>query len=321
MNFYAMFNLSDARTKIQKWNNPAGTLYTYNPENSNYTEGQYYGDIWGFETDRYFEKSDFTGKNADGSWIYAQGVADQTGLQSGSFVYGPGDVKFKDLNGDGKIDGGKGTVNDHGDLKVIGNALPRFEYSLRLGAAWKGFDLDIFFQGVGQRKMWSTGSLFLPQTQSNLGVYTHQLNHNSYIVDAAGNITDWEINQDNDYPNMFSGGSGTGKISNIGRGCYNFYPQSKYLINMAYLRVKNLTLGYTIPQNLTRKCYIEKARIYFSGENLFFLYNGAKKYHMDPEINQSYSSSARAGVDDGYAAFGRTVPMQRSYSFGIQVTF
>lgn len=321
VNFYAMFNLSDARTKIQKWNNPAGTLYTYNPANSNYTEGQYYGDIWGFETDRYFEKSDFTGKNADGSWIYAQGVADQTGLQSGSFVYGPGDVKFKDLNGDGKIDGGKGTVNDHGDLKVIGNALPRFEYSLRLGAAWKGFDLDIFFQGVGQRKMWSTGSLFLPQTQSNLGVYTHQLNHNSYIVDAAGNITDWEINQDNDYPNMFSGGSGTGKISNIGRGCYNFYPQSKYLINMAYLRVKNLTLGYTIPQNLTRKCYIEKARIYFSGENLFFLYNGAKKYHMDPEINQSYSSSARAGVDDGYAAFGRTVPMQRSYSFGIQVTF
>lgn len=321
VNFYAMFNLSDARTKIQKWNNPAGTIYTYNPANSNYTEGQYYGDIWGFETDRYFEKSDFTGKNADGSWIYAKGVADQTGLQSGSFVYGPGDVKFKDLNGDGKIDGGKGTVNDHGDLKVIGNALPRFEYSLRLGAAWKGFDLDIFFQGVGQRKMWSTGSLFLPQTQSNLGVYTHQLNHNSYIVDAAGNITDWEINQDNDYPNMFSGGSGTGKISNIGRGCYNFYPQSKYLINMAYLRVKNLTLGYTIPQNLTRKCYIEKARIYFSGENLFFLYNGAKKYHMDPEINQSYSSSARAGVDDGYAAFGRTVPMQRSYSFGIQVTF
>ena len=311
---FASANIYDGKTKVTEYNNPNKLI-------NQFYSGMEYGEIWGFETDRYFEESDFTGKNADGSWIYAPGVADQTGLQSGSFVYGPGDVKFKDLNGDGKIDGGKGTVNDHGDLKVIGNALPRFEYSLRLGAAWKGFDLDIFFQGVGQRKMWSTGSLFLPQTQSNLGVYTHQLNHNSYIVDAAGNITDWEINQDNDYPNMFSGGSGTGKISNIGRGCYNFYPQSKYLINMAYLRVKNLTLGYTIPQNLTRKCYIEKARIYFSGENLFFLYNGAKKYHMDPEINQSYSSSARAGVDDGYAAFGRTVPMQRSYSFGIQVTF
>lgn len=311
---FASANIYDGKTKVTEYNNPNKLI-------NQFYSGMEYGEIWGFETDRYFEESDFTGKNADGSWIYAPGVADQTSLQSGSFVYGPGDVKFKDLNGDGKIDGGKGTVDDHGDLKVIGNALPRFEYSLRLGAAWKGFDLDIFFQGVGQRKMWSTGSLFLPQTQSNLGVYTHQLNHNSYIVDAAGNITDWEINQDNDYPNMSSGGSGTGKISNIGRGCYNFYPQSKYLINMAYLRVKNLTLGYTIPQNLTRKCYIEKARIYFSGENLFFLYNGAKKYHMDPEINQSYSSSARAGVDDGYAAFGRTVPMQRSYSFGIQVTF
>ncbi|MGM9857030.1 MAG: SusC/RagA family TonB-linked outer membrane protein [Candidatus Limisoma sp.] len=321
VDFYATFNLSDARTKIQKWNNPAGTLYTYNPSSGNYTEGQYYGDIWGFETDRYFTEDDFNGKDADGNWIYKDGVADQTGLQSGSFVYGPGDVKFVDQNGDGKIDGGKGTVEDHGDLKVIGNALPRFEYALRLGAAWKGFDIDVFLQGVGQRKLWTTGSLFIPMAQSNLGVFDHQLSYNKYVVDANGNITGWEINQDNDYPNMYPGASGTGKVSNIGRGCYNFYPQSKYLVNMAYLRVKNITFGYTLPKNITRKALIEKARIYFSGENLFFLYNGASKYNMDPEINQSYSSTAVAGVDDGYAAFGRTVPMQRSYSFGVQVTF
>ena len=321
VDFYATFNLSDARTKIQKWNNPAGTIYTYNPSSGNYTEGQYYGDIWGFETDRYFTEDDFNGKDADGNWIYKDGVADQTGLQSGSFVYGPGDVKFVDQNGDGKIDGGKGTVEDHGDLKVIGNALPRFEYALRLGAAWKGFDIDVFLQGVGQRKLWTTGSLFIPMAQSNLGVYDHQLSYNKYVVDANGNITGWEINQDNDYPNMYPGASGTGKVSNIGRGCYNFYPQSKYLVNMAYLRVKNITFGYTLPKNITRKALIEKARIYFSGENLFFLYNGASKYNMDPEINQSYSSTAVAGVDDGYAAFGRTVPMQRSYSFGVQVTF
>lgn len=321
VDFYATFNLSDARTKIQKWNNPAGTLYTYNPSSGNYTEGQYYGDIWGFETDRYFTEDDFNGKDADGNWIYKDGVADQTGLQSGSFVYGPGDVKFVDQNGDGKIDGGKGTVEDHGDLKVIGNALPRFEYALRLGAAWKGFDIDVFLQGVGQRKLWTTGSLFIPMAQSNLGVFDHQLSYNKYVVDANGNITGWEINQDNDYPNMYPGASGTGKVSNIGRGCYNFYPQSKYLVNMAYLRVKNITFGYTLPKNITRKALIEKARIYFSGENLFFLYNGASKYNMDPEINQSYSSTAVAGVDDPYAGYGRTVPMQRSYSFGVQVTF
>lgn len=321
VDFYATFNLSDARTKIQKWNNPAGTLYTYNPSSGNYTEGQYYGDIWGFETDRYFTEDDFNGKDADGNWIYKDGVADQTGLQSGSFVYGPGDVKFVDQNGDGKIDGGKGTVEDHGDLKVIGNALPRFEYALRLGAAWKGFDIDVFLQGVGQRKLWTTGSLFIPMAQSNLGVFDHQLSYNKYVVDANGDITGWEINQDNDYPNMYPGASGTGKVSNIGRGCYNFYPQSKYLVNMAYLRVKNITFGYTLPKNITRKALIEKARIYFSGENLFFLYNGASKYNMDPEINQSYDPGAVAGVDDKYAGYGRTVPMQRSYSFGVQVTF
>ena len=139
----------------------------------------YYGDIWGFETDRYFEESDFTGKNADGSWNYATGIADQSGLENLSgFHYGPGDVKYKDLDGDGKITGGKGTLEDHGDLKVIGNALPRYEYSFRLGGAWKGFDLDLFFQGVGKRNYWATGSLMIPMAASNLGTFEHQQSYN-----------------------------------------------------------------------------------------------------------------------------------------------
>ncbi|MEE0906594.1 MAG: SusC/RagA family TonB-linked outer membrane protein, partial [Muribaculaceae bacterium] len=330
---YANFNLADARTKVTKWNNPNGTIYTFNPSTGNYYEGQYYGDIWGFETDRYFTKDDFTGQDANGNWILKEGIASQAGLESGSFHYGPGDVKFKDLNGDGVINNGDpnnpnakaGTLANHGDLKVIGNAMPRYEYSVRLGAAWKGFDIDVFLQGVGKRNMWTTGSFYIPMTQSNLGVFDHQLSYNKYVVsqDANGNdfISDYVIDQNNDYPCMYAGSAGTGKISNIGRGCYNFYPQSRYLVNMAYLRVKNLTVGYTLPQELTKKAYIQKARVYFSGENLFFLYNGASKYNMDPEVNQSYSSTAMAGVDDGYSAYGRTIPMTRSYSFGIQVTF
>lgn len=334
---YANFNLSDARTKVTKWNNPNGTIYTFDPSSGNYYEGQYYGDIWGFETDRYFTKDDFT-KDANGNWVLNPGIASQAGLESGSFHYGPGDVKFQDLNGDGVINNGDpnmvdengesvkvGTLRNHGDLKVIGNALPRYEYSIRLGAAWKGFDIDVFLQGVGKRNMWTTGSFYIPMGQSNLGVFDHQLSYNQYVVsqDENGNdyISDYIIDQSNDYPAMYAGSGATGKIANIGRGCYNFYPQSRYLVNMAYLRVKNLTVGYTLPQELTKKVYIQKARVYFSGENLFFLYNGAKKFNMDPEINQSYSSTAVAGVNDGYAAYGRTVPMTRSYSFGIQVTF
>jgi TonB-linked SusC/RagA family outer membrane protein len=315
---HATANLADARTKITKWNNATNSIYSYNPSSSNYCEGTYYGDIWGFETDRYFEESDFNGKDANGKWIYADGVADQTGLQTGNFVYGPGDIKFKDLNGDGVIDGGAGTLEDHGDLKVIGNALPRYEYSFRLGGTWRGFDLDLFFQGVGKRSRWMTGSMVIPQAQAGLGTFEHQQSYNHYIIED-GKVVGYEIDQNNDYPNMYEGSAGTGTISNIGYGKYNFYPQTKYLINMAYLRLKNLTFGYTLPRELTRKAYIQKARIYVSGENLFFLYNGAGKYKLDPEIaTGSYGSYSS---DNGYATYGRTVPMMRSYSFGLQVTF
>ena len=122
VNFYVNAILSDYKTKVTEWNNPTKSI-------ASHYSGATYGDIWGFETERYFEESDFVGKNADGSWIYAEGVADQTGLQKGTFVYGPGDVKFKDLDGSGVIDGGKGTAGDHGDLKVIGNTEPRYQYS------------------------------------------------------------------------------------------------------------------------------------------------------------------------------------------------
>ncbi len=323
---YANFNIADARTKVTAWNNPNGLLYTFSPDPDakNYTAGQYYGDIWGFETDRYFEESDFTGRNPDGSWNYAQGVADQSGLENlNGFHYGPGDVKYKDLNGDGKIDGGKGTIDDHGDLKVIGNALPRYEYSFRLGGAWKGFDLDLFFQGVGKRNYWATGSLMIPMAASNLGTFEHQQSYNRYVLDVdedahTYNIIGYEVDQSNMYPNMVNGsGAANGTIGNIGRGTANFYPQSRYLLNMAYLRLKSLTFGYTLPAEITQKALIQRARIYFSADNLADLYNGVRKYRMDPEVTRGYSSV----TNDGYGGFGRTVPMMRTYSFGLQVTF
>ena len=125
-NVYANFNLSDSKTKVTKWNNDTKLL-------SSYYSGKNYGDIWGFETDRYFEESDFTGQNADGSWNYKPGIAGQSALERAPFHYGPGDIKFKDLDGSGAIDGGKGTADDHGDLKIIGNSLPRYEYGFHLG--------------------------------------------------------------------------------------------------------------------------------------------------------------------------------------------
>ncbi|MDE6809189.1 MAG: TonB-dependent receptor [Muribaculaceae bacterium] len=340
VNLYANFNLSDSRTKITKWNRdengvPAELIYTYAPGNGTYTEGTYFGDIWGFETDRYFEESDFNGKKADGSWIYKDGVADQTGLQTGSFVYGPGDVKYKDLNGDGVInigdpdmvdaDGKKiatGTLRNHGDMKVIGNALPRYEYSFRIGANWRGFDADIFLQGVGKRSMWATGSFTVPMAQSNLGTFEHQQSYNRYIVsNDYSEIIGYEVNQNNEYPAPYPGMGMTNGVysARMGRGAGSFYPQSRYLMDLSYLRVKNITLGYTLPSAITKKAFISKARVYVSGDNLFFLHNGLGKYKIDPELTRSEANAE--GVNDGVGAFGRTIPQMRTYSFGLQVTF
>ena len=77
-----------------------------------------------------------------------------------------------DQNGDGVIDWGKGTAEDHGDLIKIGNSTPRFQYSLRLGGDWKGFDLDIYLQGVGKRDMWTQSAFVMPMTRGADALYS-----------------------------------------------------------------------------------------------------------------------------------------------------
>lgn len=336
---YANFNIYDGKTKVVKYPSSNQLLNAF-------YSGQNYGDIWGFETDRYFEESDFVGKDADGNWIYAEGVADQTALTNDNFMFGPGDIKFKDLNGDGKINGGDpnmvdpktgekipvGSARNHGDYKVIGNALPRYEYSFRLGGAWKGFDLDMFFQGVGKRHMWMSSGFVVPFANNDDVIYANQMSYNKIVYDASGNVTGYEIDQSNDYPCQFgsNAGAGTAAAPNLETGRHNFYPQSRYLMNMAYLRFKTLTFGYTLPANITRKALIQKARVYFSADNLCFLYNGMKDYPLDPEIGSQWTfgntqtTSVGSSVDSnggGYGYFGRRAPINRTFSFGIQVTF
>ena len=259
--------------------------------NENYS-GKNYGDIWGFETEGLFKDQ------AD-----VDSHADQSALESGTFVYGVGDIKFKDLNGDNKIDGGKGTADDHGDLKVIGNTLPRYQYAFRLGGSWKGFDIDMFFQGVGKRDIWATGAFVIPLSRGADAVYS---NMTDYWSEENPNVNAF-------YPRMYPGNGSQGNISVIGAGKNNFYPQTRYLIDASYLRFKNLTVGYTLPKALTQKVFIEKARIYFTAENLCELINNSYA-PLDPEINTAQGGN----VGNGY--WGRVEPMYRTISFGLQVT-
>ena len=304
---HANFNLADYKATIMDWD-------SNNLVNTNYA-GKEYGEIWGFETKGYFESSDFkTIINDKGKEevVYADGVPSQKGLESGDFKYGPGDVKFVDQNGDGKIDWGEGTVEDHGDLVKIGNSTPRFQYSFRLGAEWKGLDIDLFFQGVGKRDMWTQSAFVMPMTRGVDAIYASQMDYITNDEVAAGTIR-----QDADYPRLYGGGAGQGNASSsiMDGGKFNFYPQDKYLVNMAYLRLKNLTVGYTLPQKWTRKATIEKVRIYASFNNLADLINHTAKFGFDPE-----TSTGRGTGSYGNGTYGRTEPLYRSYSFGLQVT-
>lgn len=294
LELHANFNLSDYKTVVTEWdsNNLIGANYT----------GKEYGEIWGFESDGYIDAADL---NPDGTLKISQKA-----LESGSFKYQLGDMKFKDQNGDGKIDVGDGTPENHGDLIKIGNSCPRYEYSFRLGGSWKGLDLDIFFQGVGKRDMWTQSAFVMPFTRGTDALYSNQY---SYVTEAA--VAQGKVDQSADFPRMWAGGGAQGNFSSsiLSAGRYNFYPQTKYLVNMAYLRLKNLTFGYTLPQKWTRKATIEKVRIYASFDNLADLVNHTKQYGLDPENNTGVGSYVN-GV------WGRTEPIYRTYSFGLQVT-
>jgi len=293
LQIYGSIGFTDYKAVFTKWNNPNNSLSTA----LNY-KGKTYGEIWGFETERYFTADDF-----DASGNYKPGVASQAGLISGgNFAYGPGDIKYKDIDkSDGKdsISYGNFTLNNHGDLKIIGNSQPRYIYNARVGATWKGFDIDIFIQGVGKRDWWANGQTVLPLWQSIDILYKNQLDY-------------WTPDHPNArYPRLYPGNSG-GVIAGLQKGNNNFYPQTKYLLNLAYCRLKNVTFGYAFTNKLLTRYKIQKLRFYFSGENLAEISHvGAP---IDPEITDGTTLS-------GVTWTGRTWPFNRNYSVGAQLTF
>jgi len=290
-NLGLMASLSDFTEKITKYANATKGIYT------NY-EGKTLGDIWGYQTDRFFSKDDFQ-QDANGELVLVggkpvmnPGVANQGKWESGWFYYGPGDVKYKDLNGNDTIDFGSNTLDDHGDLTVIGNTTPRYQYGFRVNAGFKGFDLSLFIQGVGKRNFNPNTPIVVAGYRPGEAWYQHQLDY-------------WTPEN----PNAFYPRPTDQSQSNNTR---NFLPQTKYLLNMAYTRLKNMTLGYTLPENLMKKVHLQKARIYVSGENLFELTK--LNVPVDPETD--YTTS---GLNDPNT-FGRVYPYSRNYSFGLQVT-
>ena len=133
-NYNIKASVWDSRTWVK-------TYYNINGDILNYYEGKELGEIWGFRTDGYF----LSNEEAN-NW-----ATDKFHKNGSNFRAYAGDLKFIDINGDGKIDYGKGTLDDHGDLERIGNQSPRYYFGINLGANWNGIGVSVFLQGVGKR--------------------------------------------------------------------------------------------------------------------------------------------------------------------------
>jgi hypothetical protein len=310
-------NISDSKTFIEKYGTSTGV-------NSNYN-GKDIGEIWGYRTDRLYQMSDFD-LGSDGKPQLITLTADdvpaeyvgkkayklkpgkngekpvyQAFLQNSSnFFFGPGDVKFKDLNGDGVIDNGSALLDDHGDLTVIGNSNPRYNYGFRLGANYQGFDISAFFQGVGSRQVWGNGFLAIPGYNAADGASPATFVDDYWTPD----------NTDAFYPAAYNNaGSNTAN---------NMQVQDKYLLNMAYIRLKNLTIGYSFSKDLLKKVGVNSLRVYGALEN-FITWDHLRGLPIDPEYIDGYSMWNTTGYNLSRTGMG--TPAFKSISVGVQLNF
>ena len=282
------FNLSDYKSVITKYdNNPNKSL-------TNLTKGDYYvgmeiGEIWGFKTDGFF-------KTTEEAQAYAKEVdlSYSTGRLTGSWQ--AGDLKFVDLDGNGVWGVGNDTVDKPGDRTILGNSLPTLSYGINASIRWMGFDASVFFQGTGNHYWYPHGEMM-----PFWGCYSYP--YLSYLpTDFLGKV--WAEDNPNSYfPRARAYSSSGGYLSKV---------NDRYLQNIRYLRLKNLTVGYTIPATLTKKTGIDQIRIYFSGENLCY-WSPLKKNskYVDPE-----AAINRSGVNNN-----AYYPWAKTFMFGIDITF
>lgn len=273
LNYGLSFNIGDSRSWITKFSNDTGSL-------DSYYEGWEMGSIWGLETEGFFTSQEDIDNHADQT---------QVASYIGTRPIAPGDLKFKDLNNDGKIDKGAWTIDDHGDYKIIGNNRARYGFGFNMNADWNGFDLSLFVQGVLKKNYSPSGDLYF------WGIYAQPWTNITY-----GNYYDrWteeNPSQDAYFPRFKSYVAEGGSEAAL--------TQTRYLQNATYARLKNLTFGYTLPKQWTDKANIQRLRLFFSGDNLCEITGLYKHYKLDPEC-----------------LGGQMYPLQRSYSFGLNVTF
>ena len=281
-------SLSDWEAEILRYNNPDKFL-------NDYYEGMKVGEVWGYVTEGFFTSAEDVSNHADQQSQFAPRIG----------IYQPGDIKFKDLNGDGAINPGRNTVNDPGDRQIIGNLTPRYTFGVNLGASWNNISFSAFFQGVG-RQNW----------------YPHREAANFWgqYNRPYGDIPKWHLNEgiiwSEDNPDSFL----PRYITRGGTGGLLRQTQTKYLMNAAYIRLRNIQLGYDLPATMISRVGMSAARIYVSGESLW-TWSPLYKYVENQIDVENATAPSDQMYTSGNSGDGYNYPMLKSVTFGLNVRF
>ena len=310
-NYSIKGSLWDTRTWVDYFPSTDGNIYQL-------YSGKEIGEMWGLTTNGYFASNLEALNHASANGWITNSIDDDIPLMAG-------DLKFIDVDGDGTINYGKGTLEDHGDLQRIGNVTPRFLYGLNLDFSWNGIGLSMFFQGVGKRDWYpSLDSALFWGSYNRTFTGWQQKVHNDYAKvnykneDGTENM-DWVVTNFDERPYWVRRVGHSAQRTNAAQGLENDY----FLQNAAYIRLKNLTVDYTLPAKLTQKAKIEKIRFYVSMENLWTwspIYKHTKMF--DPEgIWPGDSDFDTVKYGQNGAGDGSGYPMLRSFTFGVNLTF
>ncbi len=198
-------------------------------------------------------------------------------------VTGAGDVKYVDQNNDNRISIGNGTLADHGDLVYLGVDQPRYTFGVTGGARWKGFDFSFFLQGVGSRKFLPGNGTINPQDAA-------------WNQPLAMHMDYWtETNRDAMFPRPYMGGQ------------HNYQRADRWVLDGRYMRLKNIQLGFTVPESIMSKVKVSRARIYVSGQDLLTV-SGMGVFNK--VFNPEYVNNVNF-----------TYPFPATLAFGMNVSF
>ncbi|MGF7230971.1 TonB-dependent receptor [Arachidicoccus sp.] len=283
--YYVTASLYNYNSIVTKVNNPqsvvtGNTLYV----------GKHIGEIWGYTSNGFYTADDFVAgslnSNLRGGTLLA-GIARQNGQAPN-----PGDIMYKDFDTSGTITSGAGTLGNSGDLKVIGNSTPQYQYGISGGVSYKEFDFSFIITGVGKQQQFINNTLTFPNQWLTYGaLYANELNYWTPTNTSAYYGRIYTDNVNSPYQS------------------YNQITQTKFLLNGAFLRIQNLTLRYSLPNKLIRKTRITKAQVFVSVENPYTFTHMPKG--MYPDVS---TQGATAGGGLGY-------PYMHKTSFGINLSF